>query len=356
MKQEPVPSVPEKSNTFIKKSLFVAVATVFLALIFAYYPNLKAPVSTSVVAPIKDTVDDKVAPKPVAPSLSYQEKMNHIINGDSSGRWRAGDIEPPAGAILPYKRIIAFYGNLYSKNMGILGELPKKEMLEKLQAEAKAWQEADTLMEVQPALHYIAVTAQNLPGKANKYRLRMPFHQIDSVLKMAEHINAIVFIDIQVALSTLEEEVPALEKYLKLPNVHLGIDPEFSMKGGQKPGSVIGSFDAADINYTVEYLQKIVKDNNLPPKILVVHRFTQGMVKDYKSIKPLPEVQIVMHMDGWGFPAKKINTYKQFIYKEPVDYTGFKLFYKNDTKNNGRLLTPQELLKLKPQPVYIQYQ
>jgi hypothetical protein len=73
----------------------------------------------------------------------------------------------------------------------------------------------------------------------------MPFSQIDSVLKMAEKINAIVFLDIQVALSTLEEEVPQLEKYLKLPNVHLGIDPEFSMKGGQKPGSVVGSFDAS---------------------------------------------------------------------------------------------------------------
>jgi hypothetical protein len=240
--------------------------------------------------------------------------------------------------------------------MGILGELPKQEMLDKLQGEAKAWEEADSLMEVQPALHYIAVTAQNLPGKGNKYRLRMPFHQIDSVLKMAERINAIVFLDIQVGLSTLQDEVPQLEKYLKLPNVHLGIDPEFAMKDGQKPGSVIGSFDAGDINYATDYLQKIVKENDLTPKILVIHRFTQGMVKDYKQIKTKPEVQLVMHMDGWGFPAKKINTYKHFIYREPVEYTGFKLFYKNDTKNNGRLVTPQELLKLKPQPVYIQYQ
>ena len=69
--------------------------------------------------------------------------------------------------------------------MGILGELPKQEVLEKLQEEVKQWQEADSVIEVQPALHYIAVTAQNLPGKGNKYRLRMPFSQIDSVLKMA---------------------------------------------------------------------------------------------------------------------------------------------------------------------------
>jgi len=356
MKQETVPPLSHRSNALVKKSLFVAVATLFLVLIFSYYPFLKnSPVNASVVSNKQDTTETGTT-KPVEASLSYKEKMAHIINGDSSGKWKIGLTEPLPGSILPYKRIIAFYGNLYSKNMGILGELPKQEVLDKLQAEAKAWEEADTMMQVQPALHYIAVTAQGLPGKGNKYRLRMPFSQIDSVMKMAEKINAIVFLDIQVALSTLEDEVPQLEKYLKLPNVHLGIDPEFSMKGGEKPGTVIGSFDAADINYAAEYLQKIVKDNNLPPKILVVHRFTQAMVKNYKNIKTMPEVQLVMHMDGWGFPAKKINTYKQFIYKESVEYTGFKLFYKNDTKKNGRLLTPQELLKLKPQPVYIQYQ
>jgi len=357
MKQEAVPPMPASAKTFVQKILFAAIATLFLVLIFSYYPYFKnSPINASVTPVKRDTSENDIKPGPAEVTLSYKEKMSHIINGDSSGRWKMGESEPLPGAILPYKRIIAFYGNLYSKNMGILGELPKQEVLAKLQKEVKAWEEADTVMQVQPALHYIAVTAQLLPGTANKYRLRMPFSQIDSVLKMAEKINAIVFLDIQVALSTLEEEVPQLEKYLKLPNVHLGIDPEFSMKGGQKPGSVVGSFDAADINYTSEYLQKIVKENNLPPKILVIHRFTQGMVKNYKNIKTMPEVQLVMHMDGWGFPAKKINTYKHFIYKEPVEYTGFKLFYKNDTKGNGRLLTHQELLNLKPQPVYIQYQ
>jgi hypothetical protein len=81
------------------------------------------------------------------------------------------------------------------------------------------------------------------------------------------------------------------------------------------------------------------------------------MVTNYKEIKPLPEVQIIMNMDGWGGEAKKFNTYRQFIYKEPVQFTGFKLFYKNDTLNAGSvLLTPNSLLKLSPQPIYIQYQ
>jgi hypothetical protein len=79
-------------------------------------------------------------------------------------------------------------------------------------------------------------------------------------------------------------------------------------------------------------------------------------VTNYKQIKTRPEVQFVMDMDGWGHPPLKINTYKAYVHKEPVEYTGFKVFYKNDMKNNGRLLTPKELLALKPQPVYIQYQ
>ena len=71
----------------------------------------------------------------------------------------------------------------------------------------------------------------------------------------------------------------------------------------------------------------------------------------------MPEVQIVMNMDGWGVAAKKRDTYKQFIYAEPVQFTGFKLFYKNDTLTPGStLMTPAELLKLTPQPIYIQYQ
>ena len=357
MKQETVPPISQGKSTLLKKSLFIAVGTAFLVLIFAYYPIINR--SQTGIAPGSEKEDTAKADETIkraVPSLSFKEKMVHMINGDSSGKWLANKPEPLEGSILPYKRIVAFYGNLYSKQMGILGELPKQEMLDKLMGEAKQWQEADTMMEVVPALHYIAVTAQTLPGKGNKYRLRMPFHQIDSVLKMAEKINAIVFLDIQVGLSTLQEEIPALEKYWKLPNVHLGIDPEFSMKGGEKPGTVIGSFDADDINYAVNYLEKIVKENNLTPKVLVIHRFTQGMVKNYKNIVLKPEVQIVMDMDGWGIPAKKIGTYKHFIHREPVEYTGFKLFYKNDTKNKGRLLTHEELLNLKPRPVYIQYQ
>ncbi|MCG7858743.1 hypothetical protein [Flavihumibacter sp.] len=306
---------------------------------------------------VSTSASTTVAPLSNVDTAVFNKKINYIANGDTTGRWPVKTDYPVNGAILPFKRIIAYYGNLYSTRMGILGELPPAQMLSRLKDEAKKWEAADPEMPVQPALHYIAVTAQGSPGKGGKYRLRMPFHQIDSVLNMAKKIDAIVFLDIQVGLSSLQSEIPELEKYLSMPNVHLGIDPEFSMKGGQAPGKAVGTFDASDINYATEYLADLVKKNNLPAKVLVVHRFTQKMVTNYKQIKTRPEVQVVMHMDGWGAPARKINTYRLFVQREPVEFTGFKIFYKNDLRETpSRIMTPEELLKLRPMPIYIQYQ
>ncbi len=272
--------------------------------------------------------------------------------------WPAKAPYPNAGALLPFNRIVAYYGNFYSKQMGVLGEYAPDVMLQKLKAEVAAWQAADPETPVVPAIHYIAITAQGSPGKDGKYRLRMPDTQIDKALELAKQVNGIVFIDLQIGLSSVEAELPIYEKYLKMPNVHLGLDPEFAMRAsGKKPGTVIGTMSAAEINYAANYLAKLVRENALPPKVLVIHRFTQGMVTGYKSITPLPEVQIVMDMDGWGFGAKKINTYNTVVKPEPVQFTGFKLFYKNDLRApSTRMLGPKDLLELSPRPIYIQYQ
>lgn len=292
-------------------------------------------------------------------TAKYNELVKANANGDTTGKWPVKNQPIPLdGAILPFKRIVCYYGNLYSKKMGALGEYEPKTMLNMLDKEVAKWNQADPSTPVQPALHYIAVVAAGDPGKDGKYRNRMPFKHIDSVLNIAKmRKNMIVFLDIQVALSTIQAELPLLEKYLMMPNVHLGIDPEFSMKGGVLPGRKIGTYDASEINYVSGYLANLVKKHGLPPKVFVIHRFTKKMVTNSKSIKLRPEVQVVMHMDGWGEPDLKLGTYRHFIYGEPVQFTGFKLFYKNDLKKApNRLMTPQELVKLKPRPVYIQYQ
>lgn len=339
--------------------LSLTIAATAITLLTNCSESSKAGKTTSetILAKGKDTTVAKPVLQPVNPK-QYDSLMKKLANGDTTGKWPVAKTPYPlAGAIFPYKRIVAFYGNLYSKKMGILGELPPNEMLKKLDGEVKSWEKADPTTPVIPALHYIAVVAQGDGGKDGKFRYRMPFKQIDSVLMMAKTRNALVFIDVQVALSTIQTELPLFEKYLKMPNVHFAMDPEFSMKTGARPGSKIGTYDAADVNFASDYLAKLVKDNNLPPKILVLHRFTKKMVTNYQNIKLHPEVQFVMDMDGWGEPELKKGTYRNHIFAEPVQFTGFKLFYKNDLKKApNHMMTPPEVLALKPKPIYIQYQ
>jgi hypothetical protein len=273
--------------------------------------------------------------------------------------WPVAGPAPLPGSLFPAKRVIAFYGNPLSKKMGILGEIAPDQMLAKLDREVAAWNKADPSTPAVPALHLIVSVAQGAPGRDGGYRLRMADTLIERVYSWAQKRNALLFLDVQVGASTVQAELPRLLPYLKRPNVHLALDPEFSMHGdrtGVVPGKKIGTMDAATINWATEQLAQLVTANKLPPKVLVVHRFTRKMVTNSKGIRLDPRVQFVMDMDGWGPPWLKRDSYRDYIYEEPVQFTGFKMFYKNDTKKGNPLMAPSEVLALKPKPVYIQYQ
>src|SRR5262249_59893259 len=135
---------------------------------------------------------------------------------------------------------------------------------------------------------------------------------------------------VQVGPPPVQKEPPRLLPYLARPYVHLALDPEFSMKDGTSPGRRIGTMDAEDVNYASRTLAGLVDSLKLPPKVLIVHRFTQRMLTNYSDIALDARVQLVMDMDGFGDRPLKRSVYRDFIVKEPVQFTGFKLFYKND--------------------------
>lgn len=310
-----------------------------------------------------NTAADSARPPAITvPSIPGRSKrdslalVSAIRAGKKESRWPVNGPALLPGSILPAKRIVAYYGNPLSKKMGILGELPPNEMLAKLDREVAAWNKADPSTPVLPALHLIVVVAQGAPGRDGMYRLRMADTLIEKVYSWAQTRNALLFLDIQVGKSNVQAEVPRLQKFLMRPNIHLGLDPEFSMKSGDPPGRKIGTMSSSDVNWSVNYLSNLVKANNLPPKVLVVHRFTRKMLTDAKGIRLDPRVQVVIDMDGWGGPWLKFDSYRDYIQADPVQFTGFKLFYHNDTKKGDPLLTPGELLRLTPAPLYIQYQ
>jgi hypothetical protein len=305
---------------------------------------------------------DTAGPVHLNPGRNAHDSVSYL-SAIRAGRralptWPTGPA-PLAGALLPAKRIVAFYGNPLVKKMGVLGEYPVDEMLSKLDQEVAEWQKADPATPVQPALHLIAVVAQGAPGRDGMYRLRMDTSLIEKVYGWAQRKNALLFLDIQVGHSTLQQEIPRLLPFLSRPNVHLAVDPEFSMhyeREGVVPSKKVGQMDAEDINYATRTLAKLVEEKHLPPKVLVVHRWTKKMVSHASQIALDPRVQVVMDMDGWGPPWLKFDSYRDYEVAEPVQFTGFKVFYHHDVRKGDGLLTPRELLRLLPRPMYIQYQ
>lgn len=317
-----------------------------------------APAARASADTTSDTTSHAPSPRPVRGLLGPKAGKRHLAFRDAGSPLDSlWPVKGPAllpGSILPAKRIIAFYGNPLSRGMGILGATASDEMLRKLDAEVAAWNRVDPATPVQPALHLIVLVANGHPGANGKYRTRHDSAMIERVYGWARSRNALLFLDLQVGRSTLQDELPWIEKFLVRPDVHLGIDPEFSMKRGGVPGQRVGTYDAADINYATRFLANLVERHGLPPKILVVHRFTPGGVTNVRKIALDPRVQFVMHMDGFGAPWVKRDTYWRDIKREPVQFTGWKQFTR---LRNDNPPTPRgEILRLWPVPVYIQVQ
>lgn len=257
-----------------------------------------------------------------------------------------------SGAILPGHRLVVYYGNQLVPAMGVLGEGAPEQMLARLKQQADAFAEADPTTPVQTALELVTVVAQAGAGADGLYRARMSDALIAEVAGWAERTGSLMILDVQPGRSSVASEVQALLPYLKQPNVHLGLDPEFAMAPDQVPGEVYGSIDATTINETVQTLSQLVAQEQIPPKLLIVHRFREHMVTNSSRIQSDPRVQVVMDMDGFGSPDMKLESYRTYIHDQPVQYAGVKLFYRQDKP----LFTPKQVLGLDPVPIVVIYQ
>jgi hypothetical protein len=320
----------------------------------------ESPVDTAALAPELALAEESAMADSLPPEAPPADgrRYNAGEDPDFAARmgWPVNGPAPLPGAVIPDSRIVCYYGNPNSARMGALGEYPKDEMLARLRRQIGEWERADPATPVKPCLHMVSVVAQGEPGTAGHYRSIMRDETVSMVYDWAREIGGIFIVDIQVGTDDIRNILPRFGWILTNPDVHLAIDPEFYMKDGSPPGRRIGTMDAADINYAADYLANLVREHNLPPKVLVIHRFTQRMVTNYQNIRLRPEVQVVLHMDGWGAPWLKRDSYRDYVVREPVQFTGFKIFYGNDTRSGSPIMPAEEVLRLRPQPIYIQYQ
>ncbi len=249
-------------------------------------------------------------------------------------------------------RLIAYYGHPNSTKMGILGEMEPDELMAKLKEQTQAYSDADPSRPAVPMIELISTVAQRDPGTDGKYYHPTSPEQIDEYSTLAEENDALLMLDVQLGTDSVLNQVKLLEKWLKLPHVHLAIDTEFHVKEGQTPGVNLGQVDGAEVQEAVQYLTEMVKENNLPDKIVLVHQFMDEALTNKEAIKPTENVEVAINYDGWGDSNTKMALYRKFVRNEAVQYGGFKIFYNKDKP----VLSPEEVLKLDPSPAIINYQ
>ena len=194
--------------------------------------------------------------------------------------------------------------------------------------------------------------AQASAGPDGDYLERASGTVIQQLIDFAEQHDLLVILDLQIGWSTVAAEVEAVLPYLASPRVHLALDPEWTMSGGYRPGQVIGSMDAAQINVAQAMLHDLVVAKRLPDKVLIVHQFTPGMITNKAEIAAVDGVDLVIDIDGFGYAAAKISEYDAFVEGDAMEHGAMKLFYKQDID----LMPPATVSSLVPQPDVVIYQ
>jgi hypothetical protein len=272
-----------------------------------------------------------------------------------TGRPRAAAPPPPpqlprgGREILPRYRVVAYYGAPQDPELGTLGIGTPGQAVRRLERQARPYARGGR--PVMPALELIAVVAAHDPGEGGRYSLRQPDSVIRRYLAAARRARALLVLDVQPGRSDFFTEVTRLRKWLRKPDVGLALDPEWRVGAGEVPGQVIGHVDSPEINATTAWLEQLIARDRLPQKLVIVHQFTDDMV-DETTLKARPGEAIVLNADGFGTRPVKVSKYRRFTRQAPGFEQGFKLFYHEDVG----LMTPRQVLRLKPPPDVVVYE
>lgn len=255
--------------------------------------------------------------------------------------------------IFPSYRLVGYSGHPDAPALGRLGIGNLDERVQEMEEQAQPFADGRKIM---PVLELIAVVVQAGPGPDGMFRSRTQDSTIQTYLDAARRQQALLLLNIQPGRSTMTTEVKALSKWLKEPDVGLALDPEWDVGPGQVPGTSYGHTDGSEINEIATYLDEMAINYRLPQKALVFHQVAHGVVTDESAIKDHDGVAVIKSVDGIGGMEAKTQTYDVLMKNLPSTiHPGFKLFFEED-EVFGPLMTPQQVLALRPKPEYILYE
>jgi hypothetical protein len=307
------------------------------------------------VRPLSETVSSSLKqdmPLLEAEAFDTEHKSGDNLRSVPLGQTlMAGEKDLSDGPLKKY-RLVTFYGTPLSSQMGVLGESTPDEMMQQLKKQTEAYSIVDPSRPAVPTIELVASVAQRDPGSNGLYVSWTPKSVIERYAELAKNNKALLMLDVQLGRDSVMDEVKALSPFLKLPYVELAIDTEFHVGPGEVPGENLGQVDGSDIQHAIEFLNKLVKEENIPDKVVMIHEFQKGIVTHKSLIKPTNHVEVVLNADGFGTPFDKLANYHTLVRNEPIQYGGFKLFYSEDRP----LLSPKEVVSLDPAPAIVDYQ
>jgi hypothetical protein len=296
------------------------------------------------------------------PSLFFLETFNEYKTAKASKPyWVSTEVElkeqertlSDNTSILLNNDILAFYGHPNSTQMGILGRYSIPDLDARLSALAEEYRAVSGGRNIRKAFYIIygTVWPEGEIGIIDKKKL---MQYIEYAL---EH-DILVFLDHQIGRYDPIESLKKMLPYLKYPNVHLALDPEWRTK---RPMKEIGMVTAAEINKAQKVMEEYIIGNDISgERLLVIHQFNWQMIRNREQVvSDFERVRLVHCADGFGNPNIKRQSYAYNAQATNIPIKGFKLFYNFNIPGAGYdspLLSPQDVYNLNPRPFVIMYQ
>ncbi|MGY0488876.1 hypothetical protein [Streptomyces sp. WG-D5] len=264
--------------------------------------------------------------------------------------------ELPRGGrrVFPGHRLVGYCGLPGASALGRLGTGNLDDRVAELERRGRAYADGRAVL---PVLELLATVANPGAGPDGTYRTRTPDATIRTFHEAARRHKALLLLNIQPGRADALDEVKALDEWLARPDVGIALDPEWEMDSGQVPGDTYGHTTGPELTRIAEHLASLVDRHDLPEKVFVYHQVAESVVQDEQELDIPDGVAVVKSADGIGSPQLKRHTWERLVDEMPDRLrTGFKLFFEEDTEGGSRLMSPDQVLGLRPRPSYVLYE
>lgn len=277
--------------------------------------------------------------------------------------------DPSVGAPLPNDRIVAAYGIVGGGQYN--GPASTLQMLDaflpQLQQLGQQYAALDPTHPVQLALDLVVNVIQPCSSFPKWCASWTDDATIQAYVDYCQQHHLLLFFDLQLGVEPVADAVvnqlqPYLQKY---SFTELALDTEFHFPNDSHGYAeaagypcCLGWMGADEINWAINYLAQTSLQYHLPRKVLVVHQWDPAVIHNKDQIALSPNVSVVLQSDGWGGVGNKLGDYQVFVQQDLVEYGGYKLFfpYPGDTQFDSPFQSPQDVMNLFPQPLFVSYQ